>query len=192
RPARARGARPRPCRGPVRTGPGRPRGAPRHRARRAAAAAPGRRARHGARGGPGRRRAPGDRGDRRLPRGDHRAGPRRPRPHGPRRPERAGRRGRIAGVTDAARLLPVTDPATWGPALDEAVHTLSRGGLVVLPTDTVYGVAADAFDHAAVSALLAVKGRGRQMPPPVLVPGARTLDGLATEVPDGVRDLVAT
>jgi len=94
-------------------------------------------------------------------------------------------------VTDAARLLPVTDPATWGPALDEAVHTLSRGGLVVLPTDTVYGVAADAFDHAAVSALLAVKGRGRQMPPPVLVPGARTLDGLATEVPDGVRDLVA-
>ncbi|MFP3714386.1 L-threonylcarbamoyladenylate synthase [Puerhibacterium sp. TATVAM-FAB25] len=84
----------------------------------------------------------------------------------------------------------VTDPNTWGPALDEAVNTVSRGGLVVLPTDTVYGIGADAFDAAAVAALLAAKGRGRQMPPPVLVPDTRTLDGLATEVPDGARRLV--
>jgi tRNA threonylcarbamoyl adenosine modification protein (Sua5/YciO/YrdC/YwlC family) len=84
----------------------------------------------------------------------------------------------------------VTDPNTWGPALDEAVNTVSRGGLVVLPTDTVYGIGADAFDADAVAALLAAKGRGRQMPPPVLVPDTRTLDGLATEVPDGARRLV--
>jgi tRNA threonylcarbamoyl adenosine modification protein (Sua5/YciO/YrdC/YwlC family) len=84
----------------------------------------------------------------------------------------------------------VTDPNTWGPALDEAVNTVSRGGLVVLPTDTVYGIGADAFDAAAVADLLAAKGRGRQMPPPVLVPDTRTLDGLATEVPDGARRLV--
>lgn len=83
-----------------------------------------------------------------------------------------------------------TDPATWGPALDEAVNTLSRGGLVVLPTDTVYGIGADAFTPAAVAALLAAKGRGRQMPPPVLVPEARTVDGLCTDVPDAVRDLL--
>ncbi|MCV2394090.1 L-threonylcarbamoyladenylate synthase [Actinotalea sp. M2MS4P-6] len=83
-----------------------------------------------------------------------------------------------------------TDPATWGPALDEAVHALGRGGLVVLPTDTVYGIAADAFDARAVASLLAAKGRGRQMPPPVLVPAVPTLDGLCTDVPDAARALV--
>ena len=83
-------------------------------------------------------------------------------------------------------------PATWGPALDEAVNALSRGGLVVLPTDTVYGIAADAFTPPAVAALLAAKGRGRQMPPPVLVPDVRTLDGLCVDVSDAVRELVAS
>ncbi|NCT90698.1 threonylcarbamoyl-AMP synthase [Cellulomonas sp. APG4] len=86
--------------------------------------------------------------------------------------------------------MDATDPASWGPALDEAVHALGRGGLVVLPTDTVYGIGADAFAPPAVAALLAAKGRGRQMPPPVLVPDARTLDGLCTDVPDEVRALV--
>lgn len=87
--------------------------------------------------------------------------------------------------------MDATDPASWGPALDEAVHALGRGGLVVLPTDTVYGIGADAFTPPAVAALLAAKGRGRQMPPPVLVPDARTLDGLCADVPDEVRALVA-
>ncbi|MBO0922367.1 threonylcarbamoyl-AMP synthase [Cellulomonas sp. zg-ZUI222] len=87
------------------------------------------------------------------------------------------------------RIKDATDPATWGPAIDEAVNAVGRGELVVLPTDTVYGVGADAFDPRAVQALLDAKGRGRQMPPPVLIPDVRTLDGLATDVPDGVRAL---
>ncbi|WP_369369574.1 L-threonylcarbamoyladenylate synthase [Promicromonospora sp. Populi] len=87
-------------------------------------------------------------------------------------------------------VLDATDPQTWGPAIDEAVHAISRGGLVVLPTDTVYGIGADAFDEPAVAALLAAKGRGRQMPPPVLVGEVATLDGLATDVPDDARRLV--
>lgn len=87
-------------------------------------------------------------------------------------------------------VLDATDPQTWGPAIDEAVNAISRGGLVVLPTDTVYGIAADAFDEAAVAALLAAKGRGRQMPPPVLVGEVATLDGLAIDVPDDARKLV--
>lgn len=87
------------------------------------------------------------------------------------------------------RITPASDPTTWGPALDEAVNVLSRGGLVVLPTDTVYGIAADAFTPPAVQALLDAKGRGRQMPPPVLIPDVRTLDGLATDVPAGARAL---
>lgn len=86
-------------------------------------------------------------------------------------------------------VMDATDPATWGPAIDAAVHAVSRGGLVVLPTDTVYGIGADAFTPPAVAALLAAKGRGRQMPPPVLMPDVRTLDGLATGVPAAVRDL---
>jgi len=84
----------------------------------------------------------------------------------------------------------VTDPNSWGPGIDEAVNAVSRGGLVVLPTDTVYGIGADAFDADAVTALLAAKGRGRHMPPPVLVPDARTLDGLAADVPEDARRLV--
>ncbi|GIG41486.1 L-threonylcarbamoyladenylate synthase [Cellulomonas phragmiteti] len=87
------------------------------------------------------------------------------------------------------RIKDATDPATWGPAIDEAVNAVGRGELVVLPTDTVYGIGADAFDPRAVQGLLDAKGRGRQMPPPVLIPDVRTLDGLATDVPDAVRAL---
>lgn len=83
------------------------------------------------------------------------------------------------------------DSATWGPGLDEAVNAVGRGDLVVLPTDTVYGVGADAFDPRAVTRLLGAKGRGRQMPPPVLIGDVRTLDGLATDVPEAVRALAA-
>lgn len=68
---------------------------------------------------------------------------------------------------------------------------IGRGDLVVLPTDTVYGVAADAFNPAAVQRLLDAKGRTRQSPPPVLIPGIPTLDALASEVPPQVRALVA-
>lgn len=86
-----------------------------------------------------------------------------------------------------ARTLPACDPTTWGPALDDAVDVVANGGLVVLPTDTVYGIGADAFSPPAVQSLLDAKGRGRQMPPPVLIADVRTLDGLATDVPAHAR-----
>lgn len=73
--------------------------------------------------------------------------------------------------------------------IGRAADVLSAGQLVVLPTDTVYGLAADAFSTFAVSALLAAKGRGRSMPPPVLVPHVRTLDGLATGLSKDAREL---
>jgi L-threonylcarbamoyladenylate synthase len=69
--------------------------------------------------------------------------------------------------------------------------SLGRGEVIVIPTDTVYGVAVDAFQPAAVQRLLDAKGRGRQSPPPVLVPGIPTLDALAETVADEVRALVA-
>lgn len=72
-----------------------------------------------------------------------------------------------------------------------AADAVQRGEVVVLPTDTVYGVGADAFNRKAVAAVLAAKGRGRDMPPPVLVPNARTLDGLTAGVNDATHELVA-
>ncbi|MBA4609735.1 threonylcarbamoyl-AMP synthase [Aeromicrobium sp. Marseille-Q0843] len=67
--------------------------------------------------------------------------------------------------------------------VEAAVSALRDGALVVLPTDTVYGIAADAFDPSAVARLLEAKGRGRDMPPPVLIADPVTLDALVAERP---------
>lgn len=72
----------------------------------------------------------------------------------------------------------------------DAGRAVQRGRLVILPTDTVYGLGADAFSPAAVQRLLNAKGRGRQMPPPVLVSAKTTLEALAVGVPDWARALV--
>lgn len=71
-----------------------------------------------------------------------------------------------------------------------AVEAVQRGDLIVLPTDTVYGIGADAFKSWSVEALLSAKGRGRHMPPPVLVGSKQTLDGLVYGLPQAARDLV--
>lgn len=74
--------------------------------------------------------------------------------------------------------------------LRAARGAIGRGELVVLPTDTVYGLAADAFRAEAVQRLLDAKERGRDAPPPVLIPGIPTLKALAESVPDAVEKLV--
>ena len=71
-----------------------------------------------------------------------------------------------------------------------AAVAVQQGKLVVFPTDTVYGIGADAFDPASVRRLLAAKGRGRDMPPPVLVSAPTTLDALAVGVPSYARALI--
>ncbi|MCH1868875.1 L-threonylcarbamoyladenylate synthase [Nocardioides sp. CFH 31398] len=75
-------------------------------------------------------------------------------------------------------------------AIEAVALAVRRGELVVLPTDTVYGIAADAFDADAVQALLDAKGRGRDMPPPVLVSAPGTIDALAIDVPGWARALL--
>ncbi len=70
--------------------------------------------------------------------------------------------------------------------------SLGRNELVVLPTDTVYGIAADAFSPVAVSALLAAKGRGPQSPPPVLIGTIQTLQALAEDIPEVANRLAQT
>jgi L-threonylcarbamoyladenylate synthase len=71
-----------------------------------------------------------------------------------------------------------------------AVTAVQQGGLVVLPTDTVYGIGADAFAPLAVTGLLAAKGRGRNMPPPVLVGSVRAAAALAESLGAFGQDLI--
>jgi L-threonylcarbamoyladenylate synthase len=87
-------------------------------------------------------------------------------------------------------LFDCSDPGQRQAGIASAISALKGGRLVVLPTDTVYGIGADAFDGTAVAALLAAKGRGRDMPVPVLVGSWHTIDGLVYSVPDAARDLI--
>jgi tRNA threonylcarbamoyl adenosine modification protein (Sua5/YciO/YrdC/YwlC family) len=66
--------------------------------------------------------------------------------------------------------------------IKSATAAVLSGTLIVLPTDTVYGIGADAFRPAAVAGLLAAKGRGRQMPPPVLVGSVRAANALVEDL----------
>ena len=70
--------------------------------------------------------------------------------------------------------------------------SLGRHELVVLPTDTVYGIGCDAFSVKGVEALLAAKGRGRQSPPPVLIGTPQTMNALAEYVPAVAQKLADT
>ena len=85
----------------------------------------------------------------------------------------------------------MTDPTEREAGIASAALAVQRGQLVVLPTDTVYGLGADAFSPAAVRGLLAAKGRGRDMPPPVLVSAATTVDALTVGMPSYARALVS-
>ena len=85
-----------------------------------------------------------------------------------------------------SRRYDCADPAVRAKALADAAGAVRAGELVVLPTDTVYGIGCDAVRASAVDALLAAKGRGREMPAPILIGSLSALDSLATGVgPDG-------
>lgn len=87
-------------------------------------------------------------------------------------------------------LYDCADPAERAEGLLAAVDSIRRGELVVMPVDASYGLAADAFQPDAVDALLASKGRGRDLPVPVLVGSWTGLDGLTLMVQPSVRELV--
>jgi L-threonylcarbamoyladenylate synthase len=87
-------------------------------------------------------------------------------------------------------LYDCRSPAERERGIAAAIDAVRSGELVVMPTDTVYGIGADAFKPWAVTALLNAKGRDRQMPPPVLVGSRHTLNGLVFTLPAAARDLV--
>lgn len=80
------------------------------------------------------------------------------------------------------------DPAD---GIDQAVAAIAAGECVVLPTDTVYGIGADALSAAAVQRLLEAKQRGRDLPPPVLIAEPAMLRSLAAEVSEAAAALAA-
>jgi L-threonylcarbamoyladenylate synthase len=83
-----------------------------------------------------------------------------------------------------------SNPAARQAGLAAAKRSLQAGQLAVIPTDTLYGLAADAFSPEAVAALLTAKGRGRDMPVAVLVGSWHTIDGLARTVTPQTRELI--
>lgn len=95
------------------------------------------------------------------------------------------------GDWSAVRLYDCRTSAERDSGIEAATDAVKQGDLVVMPTDTLYGIGADAFKSWAVEALLRAKGRGRDMPPPVLVGSRQALDGLVISLPSTARDLVA-
>ena len=92
-------------------------------------------------------------------------------------------------MTDVSDFIDVSDPAALEDAVARAREVLADRGCVVLPTDTVYGIGADAFSPLAVAVLVAAKGRSRTMPPPVLIADRRVMAGLAYDVPEEAEAL---
>jgi tRNA threonylcarbamoyl adenosine modification protein (Sua5/YciO/YrdC/YwlC family) len=89
-----------------------------------------------------------------------------------------------------SRRYDCAEPDQRATGLREAASTIRRGDLIVLPTDTVYGIGADAFSSTGITALLAAKARGRDMPVPVLVGSPSVLHGLVSKFPENGWDLV--
>ncbi|MBX5447160.1 MAG: threonylcarbamoyl-AMP synthase [Acidothermus cellulolyticus] len=90
----------------------------------------------------------------------------------------------------SVQVFDCSDPGQRTAGLQAAADAVRRGQLVVLPTDTVYGIGADAFTPAAVAALLAAKGRGRDMPVPVLIGSRPVFDALVAAAPPTAYALI--
>ncbi|MBB6120454.1 L-threonylcarbamoyladenylate synthase [Nocardiopsis algeriensis] len=89
-----------------------------------------------------------------------------------------------------SRIYDCADEAARKDGIADAASAVRRGELVVLPTDTVYGIGTDAFNPRAVAGLLTTKGRGREMPPPVLVGSMRAATALIDDLGSHGRDLM--
>src|SRR6201993_3216576 len=94
------------------------------------------------------------------------------------------------GRGEMSKRYDCRDPQERAAGIEAAVTAARAGELIVLPTDTVYGIGADAFIPAAVTTMLAAKGRGGNMPPPVLVGTARAAAALVDDLGAFGQDLI--
>ncbi len=111
------------------------------------------------------------------------------------------------GLTDAQPIA-ATEPASAKPKdgrnclrridpdmpdvelIEKAVATLREGGIVAIPTDTVYGLAVDATNSYAMDKLFALKGREASKVVPVLVDSMRLFRQIVKNLPDGAEELL--
>ena len=89
------------------------------------------------------------------------------------------------------RVVAVDSEAPSREALDVAAAILSSGGLVAFPTESFYGLGADALDPRALARVFAVKGRPESKPLLVLVDSVAMVESLVSEVPARARELMA-
>jgi L-threonylcarbamoyladenylate synthase len=68
--------------------------------------------------------------------------------------------------------------------IEKGVKTLKKGGVIAFPTDTVYGLGADAFNSTAVERIYKIKNRSRYQPLPVLIVDVKQLTALAEPIPE--------
>ena len=100
--------------------------------------------------------------------------------------------GEVTATDQEPRIIKVPeDREQWPTLVEVGSRIVGRGGLVVLPTDTLYGVGCDPFNHGAVEALFKAKGRGRDLPLPVLVHHWRQAIGLVEDMTEQARSLIA-
>lgn len=90
-----------------------------------------------------------------------------------------------------SHIINSADQEAWSAGLSQALIELDAGRSIVIPTDTVYGIACNPFSPEAVAGLLAHKGRSRQMPPPVLVGSKEDAFRLAGQIPPGVSAVMS-
>ena len=76
-------------------------------------------------------------------------------------------------------------------AIEHAAAAIRRGGVVAIPTDTVYGLAGNPFDAEAVQRIVRLKGRPEGKPILLLVDSLRQVETLAAELPESYRRLAA-
>jgi tRNA threonylcarbamoyl adenosine modification protein (Sua5/YciO/YrdC/YwlC family) len=89
-----------------------------------------------------------------------------------------------------SEMFDCADEEQRSAGIAAAVAAVLKGELVVLPTDTVYGVGADAFRPSAVQSLLNAKGRTRDVPPPVLVGSIRAANALVEDLGPYGQELI--
>lgn len=94
-----------------------------------------------------------------------------------------------SSIPAVAELITAEDEET---ATQRAVEVLRDGRLVVVPSDTVYTVVADAFQTFATQRMFGAKRRSRQIPLSVLIRNPRQVIGLAREVPETAERLMAS
>lgn len=88
------------------------------------------------------------------------------------------------------KIYSCAEPQSRADGMAAAVRAAQSGRLVVMPTDTLYGLGCDAFDNAAVANLLATKQRGPDMPVPVLIGSWDTVKGLVATYSEQMELLV--